>query len=209
MVLKARLLDVMGADGFGRRRAAVGTEPWNIPLLGGRDEVEPAKKLVGAARRWEETQENAGSWEPDEHQLLKEERVEHRPLGPATCRSLRTVTRAFLWREGQACLERVEEREVEKKRKSVDSLCEVRGAGPTEAFKEDWEEAAIEGKRLEEAGRVVGWRQVTDFWARALEVLSWKTVRGGWAVVSGSMQGGHSLAWPSQLLVARNIMGPR
>lgn len=52
LVLKARLLDVMGADGFGRRRAAVGAEPWNIPLLGGRrDEVEPAKKLEGAARR--------------------------------------------------------------------------------------------------------------------------------------------------------------
>lgn len=74
---------------------------------------------------------------------------------------------------------------------------------------EDWEEAAIEGKRFEEAGSVVGWRQVKDFWARALEVLSWKTVHGGWAVASGNTQGGHSLAWPGQLLVARNIMGPR
>lgn len=104
LVLKARLLDVMGADGFGRRRAAVGNEPWNIPLLGGRrDEVEPAKKLEGAARRWEETQENVGSWEPDKHQLLKQVRVEHRPLGPATCRSLRTLTRVFFV-EGGASL---------------------------------------------------------------------------------------------------------
>lgn len=45
----------------------------------------------------------------------------------------------------------------------VDNLCRLRGAGLTEAFKEDWEEAAvIEGMRWEEAGRVVGWRRRTS-----------------------------------------------
>lgn len=61
-------------------------------------------------------------------------------------------------------------------------MCEVRGAGPTETFKEDQEEEAIEGKRLEEASRILGWRKVKHFWARALEGLSWKTVDGGWTV---------------------------
>ena len=75
--------------------------------------MKPAKKLVGAATRWEETQERAGSRETGKHQLLVEVRVEHRPVGPATCRSLRTLTRDFfLWRERQACLESVEEGEV-------------------------------------------------------------------------------------------------
>ena len=62
---------------------------------------------------------------------------------------------------------------------TVDNLCELRGAGLTETFKEDWEEAAvIEGMRWEEAGRVVGWRQRKDFWARALENSTWRSDSG-------------------------------
>ena len=65
--------------------------------------MKPAKKLVGAARRWEETQESVGSRETGKHQLLKELRVEHRPVSPATCRSLRTLNRDFLG-QGKASL---------------------------------------------------------------------------------------------------------
>ena len=55
-------------------------------------------------------------------------------------------------------------------------MYELRGAGLTETFKEVWEEAAvIEGMRWEEAGRVVGWRQQKDFWARALEDSTWRS----------------------------------
>lgn len=45
----------------------------------------------------------------------------------------------------------------ERGRNSKDNLCEVREAGPTQAFKEDQEEGAMEDQRLEEAGRMVGW----------------------------------------------------
>ena len=52
-------------------------------------------------------------------------------------------------------------------------MYELRGAGLTETFKEVWEEAAvIKGMRWEEAGRVVGWRQQKDFWARALKDIT-------------------------------------
>lgn len=45
----------------------------------------------------------------------------------------------------------------ERGRNSKDNLCEVRGAGPTQAFQEDQEEEAMEDQRSEEAGRMVGW----------------------------------------------------
>lgn len=40
----------------------------------------------------------------------------------------------------------------------------------------------MENKRLEEAGRMVGWGKVKYFGVRALKKLSWKTVDGGWTV---------------------------
>lgn len=115
---------------------AVRTEPWNIPLDGGREDVaEPAKELsrisqvggrklrVWALRSQGEEASNAA----------KEMRVENALLNWAVCRCLRTPTRAGSWREGSfrggsfSRLHWVEERVrgEELERASVDKFLKI------------------------------------------------------------------------------------
>lgn len=150
------------------------------------------KKLVGSSH---EMGGNPGECRLPKRQsniscsLLVEVRVEHRPVGPATCRSLRTLTRDFLWRERQACLKRGEGgEEWDLEITIVDNLCELRGAGLTEAFKEDWEEAAvIEGMR---------WKKLAGWWVGDMEGLLGQALEGStWrirTVASGGTQHGQA-----------------
>lgn len=57
---------------------------------------------------------------------------------------------------GQAQMQWLRRERKELERTQGENSCDVRGAGPTQALEEDWEEEAMGVKRLEEAGRMVG-----------------------------------------------------
>lgn len=114
LVREARVLDVMGTVWVWKEEGVVGTEPRTFLCWGGRrDEVKPAKRLVGAATRWEETRESAGS--PGRQASISCSLLMEVRWSSTSRSSNMQVTKDldqgfFLWRERQACLESVERR---------------------------------------------------------------------------------------------------
>lgn len=134
MVLEARDLEEMGEVSLDRGGQQSGLNPGTF-LLGGRsDEAEPAKELNRSSQE-------AGGSGPGSQVSIKCSRRGRCRTDPQVAAQDRD---RGCFMEGEAPLTGMVG--GEKGRNSTDNSREVRGAGPTGAFKESWEEEAREGR---------------------------------------------------------------